>query len=211
MAEDLSMAIVNLKRDEAWDEIKSRAEAGEDPLKIVDECRKGLMIVGERYNKGEFFLAELVLSGQIFKQAFEILRPYLRKAAPEKETGTVLMATLKGDVHDLGKDIVATLLESQGFKVHNLGVDVPVQIFVDKVKEVRPDFVGLSVLITTIFDTMKTAVKQLETEDLRDSLKLLIGGAVVTPELQKYVGADFHTTDAMAGVDYCLSHAKGGV
>jgi methanogenic corrinoid protein MtbC1 len=210
MTDDLSMAIVNLKRDEAAELIKSRAEAGEDPLKIVDACRKGLMIVGERYNKGDFFLAELILSGQIFKQAFETLQPYMRTTTPGKEVGTVVMATLKGDVHDLGKDIVATLLESQGFKVHNLGVDVPVQDLVDKVKEVRPDFVGLSVLITTIFNTMKAANEQLSAEGMRDSFKLLIGGAVVTPELQDYVGADFHTTDAMAGVDYCLANVKGG-
>ena len=211
MPSELSMAIVNLKRDEALARIKTRAESGEDPITIIDDCREGMMIVGERYKKGEFFLAELVLSGQIFKMAFEVLQPYLAQSGPGKELGTVVLATLKGDIHDLGKDIVGTLLEARGFKVHNLGVDVLPQTLVNKVKEVKPDFVGLSVLMTTIFDTMKTAADQLVAEGLRDSLKLLVGGAVVTNQLQEFIGADYHTTDAIAGVEYCVANAKGGV
>ncbi len=108
MTGDLSMATVNLKRDEAAEQIRTRAEAGEDPMKIIDECHGDMLIVGDRYDKGEFFLAELVLSEQIFKQTFEILQPYLAKFGPGKELGTVVLATLKGDIHDLGKDIVAT-------------------------------------------------------------------------------------------------------
>jgi methanogenic corrinoid protein MtbC1 len=209
MPSELSTAIVNLKRDEAQEMIEKRAASGEDPMTIIDDCRAGMMIVGERYNKGEFFLAELVLSGQIFKQAFEVLQPYLVQSGPAKNLGTVVLATLKGDIHDLGKDIVGTMLEARGFAVHNLGVNVPPQSLLDKVKAVQPDFVGLSVLMTTIFDTMKTAADQLAAEGLRDSLKILIGGAVVTSELRDYIGADFHTTDAMAGVAYCMANVKG--
>lgn len=209
MTSNLSTAIVNLKRDEAQELIKTRAASGEDPMTIIDDCREGMVIVGERYNKGEFFLAELVLSGQIFKQAFEVLQPYLVQSGPGKDLGTVVLATLKGDIHDLGKDIVGTMLEARGFTVHNLGVNVLPQTLVDKVKAVKPDFVGLSVLMTTIFDTMKTAADQLAAEGLRDSLKILIGGAVVTSELQNFIGADFHTTDAMAGVAYCMANVKG--
>jgi len=209
MPSELSKNIVDLKRDQALELIRTRAASGEDPMTIIGDCRAGMMIVGERYNKGEFFLAELVLSGQIFKQAFEVLQPYLVQAGPGKDLGTVVLATLQGDIHDLGKDIVGTMLEARGFTVHNLGVNVPLLTLLDKVRAVRPNFVGLSVLMTTIFDTMKTAADQLVAEGLRDSLKVLIGGAVVTAELKDYIGADFHTTDAMAGVQYCMDNLKG--
>ena len=209
MSEGLSKALVELERDEVIKTVKSRAEKGEDPIQILEECRRGMTIVGERFQKGEYFLAELLLSAEIFKGAVAILEPYLAKARPSKPLGKVVLATLRGDIHDLGKNIVATLLRAQGFEVYDLGVDVDPAVGVKKVKETKPEFVGFSALITTAFASMKEAAEMLEEAGLRDQLKLMIGGGVTTPMVKDYVGADFQTTDAMEGVAYCMKVIGG--
>jgi methylmalonyl-CoA mutase cobalamin-binding domain/chain len=209
MSEGLSKALVELERDEVIKTVKSRAEKGEDPIQILEECRRGMTIVGERFQKGEYFLAELLLSAEIFKGAVAILEPYLAKARPSKPLGKVVLATLRGDIHDLGKNIVATLLQAQGFEVYDLGVDVDPAVVVKKVKETKPEFVGFSALITTTFASMKEAAEMLEEAGLRDQLKLMIGGGVTTPMVKDYVGADFQTTDAMEGVAYCMKVIGG--
>jgi 5-methyltetrahydrofolate--homocysteine methyltransferase len=209
MAEELSMAIAQLKRDEVADAVETRAQKGEDPLLILKECRRGMTIVGDRFQKGEYFLAELMLSGEIFKRAMAILEPYLAKAGPSKPLGKVVLATLQGDIHDLGKNIVAIMLKAQGFEVHDLGVDVAPGLIVEKVRETAPDFVGFSALITTSFDSMKKAAEMLHEAGLREHFKLMIGGGVTTSVVKDHVGADFQTTDATEGVAYCLDVVRG--
>lgn len=209
MSEELSAAIVDLERDEALAVVKNRAEGGDDPIQILDECRRGMTIVGERFQAGDYFLAELMLSAEIFKGAVAILEPHLSQARPVKPLGTVVLATLKGDIHDLGKNIFSTLLKSQGFDVHDIGVDVNPSLVVDKVREVGPDFVGFSALITSAFDSMKQTADLLQGADLRERFKLMVGGGVTTPVVKDYVGADFQTTDASEGVAYCLSVMEG--
>lgn len=210
MSGELSMALVELERDRVAEEVKSRAETGESPIQILEECRRGMTIVGERFQKGDYFLAELMLSGEIFKGAMAILEPYLAKASPSKPLGKVVLATLQGDIHDLGKNIVAIMLKAQGFEVHDLGVDVAPGLVVEKVRETAPDFVGFSVLITTAFDSMKQAAAMLREAGLREQFKLMIGGGVTTPAVRDYVGADFQTTDATEGVAYCIDVMRGG-
>jgi methanogenic corrinoid protein MtbC1 len=209
MSEDLAMAIVELKRDEALDMVKSRCKKGENPLHLLDECRRGMIIVGERYQKGEYFLSELMMSAELFKGVVEILDPYLAKTRPPKPRGKVLVATLRGDIHYLGKDLFAALCKAQGFEVYNLGVDVAPQLVVDKVKEVKPDFVGFSALITSVFAAMKEASEMLEEAGLRKHFKLMVGGGISTPMVKEYIGADFQTTDAMEGVAYCMKSMGG--
>lgn len=210
MSGELSMALVELERDRVAEEVKSRAERGESPVQILEECRRGMTIVGERFQKGDYFLAELMLSGEIFKGAMAILEPYLAKASPSKPLGKVVLATLQGDIHDLGKNIVAIMLKAQGFEVHDLGVDVAPGLVVEKVRETAPDFVGFSVLITTAFDSMKQAAAMLREAGLREQFKLMIGGGVTTTVVKDHVGADFQTTDATEGVAYCLDVMRGG-
>jgi methanogenic corrinoid protein MtbC1 len=200
MSEDLAMAIV---------EVKSRCKKGENPLHLLDECRRGMIIVGERYQKGEYFLSELMMSAELFKGVVEILDPYLAKTRPPKPRGKVLVATLRGDIHYLGKDLFAALCKAQGFEVYNLGVDVAPQLVVDKVKEVKPDFVGFSALITSVFAAMKEASEMLEEAGLRKHFKLMVGGGISTPMVKEYIGADFQTTDAMEGVAYCMKSMGG--
>ena len=181
MHEDLAMAFVELKRDEALDAVKSRVEKGEGPLQILEECRQGMTITGDRFQKGEYFLAELLLSAEIFKGAAAILEPHLSMIRPPEPLGKVVLATLRGDIHDLGKNIVATLLKAQGFKVYDLGVDVAPALIVEKVKEVKPEFIGFSALITLSFDAMKEAAEMFEEAGLRNQFKLMVGGGVTTP------------------------------
>jgi len=209
MSDALAMALVELKRDEVLGGVKDKAQRGDDPLKILDECRRGMTIVGDRFQSGEFYLAEMMLAAEIFKGVVSILDPHMEKVRPPKPLGKVVLATLKGDIHDLGKDIVATLLRAQGFEVHDLGVDVLPAVVLDKVKEVKPDFVGFSALITSAFASMKEASELLVESGLREKCKLMVGGGVTTPTVKEHIGADFQTLDAMEGVNYCLKEIGG--
>ena len=209
MSDDLVTGLMELRRDEVLQAVKSMVEKGEDPLQVLAQLRKGMGAVGERFQKGDYFLAELILSAEIFKPAVAILQPYLARSAPSEPLGKVVLATLKGDIHDLGKNILATLLQAHGFEVYDLGVDVPPPQVLEKVKEVRPDFVGFSALITTAFASMRQAADMLQQAGLRNNLRLMIGGGVTTPMARDWVGADFQTLDAMEGVTYCMT-AMGG-
>jgi len=209
MSEELALAIVELNRDRALNLVKSRSEKGESPLQILEECRQGMTIVGERFQKGEYFLAELILSAEIFKGAVEILDPYLTATDPQESRGKMVLATLQGDIHDLGKNLFAALVKAQGFEVHDLGVDVAPALVVEKVKEVKPDFVGFSALITSVFDAMKEAAEMLEEAGLRNQFKLMVGGGIASEMVKDYINADFYTTDAMEGVAYCMKSIGG--
>jgi len=209
MYEGLAKAIVELNRDEALDMVKRRIEKGENPLHILEECRQGMIIVGERFQKGEYYLAELMLSAEIFKRVMEILDPYIAKAHPQKPRGKVVVATLRGDIHDLGKNLFAALLKAQGFEVHDLGVNVEPAQLVAKVKEVNPEFVGFSALITTVFASMKEASEMLEEAGLRDRFRLMVGGGITNTMVKEYIKADFQTQDAMEGVAYCMKSIGG--
>ena len=209
MGDALAMALVELKRDEVLETVKEKAERGDDPLGLLEECRRGMTIVGDRFQSGEFYLAEMMLAAEIFKGVVSILNPHMEKVRPPKPLGKMVLATLKGDIHDLGKDIVATLLRARGFEVHDLGVDVMPAVVLDKVKEVNPDFVGFSALITSAFASMKEASELLVESGLREKCKLMVGGGVTTPTVKEHIGADFQTLDAMEGVNYCLEHVGG--
>jgi len=199
---------VQLNENEVLNEVKMRLKQGEDPMKIVDDCREGLIIVGEKYKKKEFFLAELILSGEIFKVAMELISPYLIRENEKEIKGKILLATIQGDIHNLGKNIFGTLLKINGFKVYDLGVDVNPEIILDKVREIHPDFIGFSALLTITFDPMKYVIDTLKKENLRNQVKILVGGGVTTSMVKEYIGADFQTIDAMEGIEYCLKNVK---
>ena len=209
MARELCTAIVALARDEVAETVGRRLERGDDPLEILDECREGMAAVGERFQAGDYYLAELLLSAEIFKAAVAQIEPHLPTAGSEQPAGSVVLATMRGDIHDLGKNILATLLRAHAFEVHDLGVNVEPAVLLAKVEEVRPDFVGLSALITTCFESMREACRLIDEAGLRGSLEILIGGGVTTPELGEWVGADFQTLDAASGVAYCVEKTGG--
>jgi methanogenic corrinoid protein MtbC1 len=200
MAKDLVKTLADLKEQEVIKIVEDRLKANEDPLKILEDARKGMEIVGQRFASSEYFIPDLVYSGEILKSVTELVKPKLTKAAESKKLGKIVFGTVAGDIHDIGKDIVVFMLDVNGFEVHDLGVDVPAQKFVEKIKETGASIVGLSGFLTLAFDSMKQTVGAIEAAGLRDKLKVMIGGGQITEEVKEYTGADAYGKDAVAGV-----------
>lgn len=200
MAKDLVKTLADLKEQEAIKIVEDRLNAKEDPLRILEDARKGMEIVGKRFATGEYFIPDLVYSGEILKSVTEMVKPKLSKAGETKKLGKIVFGTVAGDIHDIGKDIVVFMLDVNGFEVYDLGVDVPAQKFVDKIRETGATIVGLSGFLTLAFDSMKQTMDAIKGAGLRDKVKVMIGGGQVTEEVRKYTGADAYGMDAMAGV-----------
>lgn len=211
MADRLMDHIVSLGREEALAEVRRRMDRGADPLAVLDECRRGMTRVGELFQEGEYYLSELLLSAELFKEVSAILEPGLARLRAAEPLGKVVLATMQGDIHDLGKNILATLLEVNGFEVHDLGVDVAPEDLVERVRKIAPDIVGFSSLLTTSFESSKRAAELLREAGLRGKIKLIVGGGVTTPAFKDYVQADFQTLDATEGVAYCVETLAGSV
>ena len=200
MTEDLVNTLADLKEQDAIKIVKDRLSAGEDPLKILRDARKGMEIVGSRFASSEYFIPDLVYSGEILKSVTELVKPKLTTTGESKKLGKIVFGTVAGDIHDIGKDIVVFMLDVNGFEVHDLGIDVPVQKFVDKIKETGAPIVGLSGFLTLAFDSMKETVEAIKSAGLRDKVKIMIGGGQMSDEIKNYSGADAYGNDAMAGV-----------
>jgi methanogenic corrinoid protein MtbC1 len=210
MAGDLVNLLADLKEQEALKVVKERLAKGEDALKILDDARAGMEIVGKRFASSQYFIPDLVYSGEILKAVSELVKPKLTKAAGTKKLGKIVFGTVAGDIHDIGKDIVAFMLDVNGFEVFDLGVDVPVQKFVDKIKETGAPIVGLSGFLTLAFDSMKQTIEAISGAGLRDKVKIMIGGGQMSEEVRKYTGADAYGKDAMAGVTLAQKWIKAG-
>ncbi len=200
MAKDLVKTLADLKEKEALKMVEERLSAGEDPLKILDDARRAVEIVGKRFSDGEYFIPDLVYSGEILKAITAKVKPKIAKGAQVKRIGKVVIGTVAGDIHDVGKDIVVFMLDVNGFEVFDLGIDVPAQKFVDKIKESGAPIVGLSGFLTLAFDSMKETVEAIKAAGLRDKVKVMIGGGQISEEIRKYAGADAYGKDAVAGV-----------
>jgi len=203
---EIPTALAELNEQEAARLVKERLDAGDDPLTILDDLRRGMDIVGERYKTGDYFLSELIVSGEIFKDSMKLVEPHLKADATASATKIVL-GTVKGDIHNIGKDIVAVLLKGAGFEVYDLGIDVPPQAFVDKLKETGAPILGMSGLLTPSFDSMKETIEAIKEAGLRDKVKVVIGGGVVTELVQRHTGADAFTDDGLEGVEICRRFA----
>ncbi len=210
MAEDLVSTLADLKEKEALGIVQDRLSAGEEPLKILDDARRGMEIVGKRFADSEYFIPDLVYSGEILKEITDMVKPKLAKAAEVKRVGKVIIGTVAGDIHDIGKDIVVFMLDVNGFEVYDLGVDVPAQKFVDKIKESGAPIVGLSGFLTLAFDSMKQTIEAMKAAGLRDKVKVMIGGGQITEEVRKYTGADAYGRDAMAAVSLAKKWVGAG-
>ena len=201
MSQDLVNLLADLKEEEVLALVKKRLDAGEDAYKLLDETSAGMAIVGKRFAAGEYFLPELVYSGEVLKQVNVLLKPKLTGGAKSaKKIGKVVIGTVAGDIHDIGLNIVEFMLDVNGFEVTNLGVDVPIEKFVDAVKKINPPVLGLSGFLTPAFDAMKETVEALEKAGLRKNLKIMIGGGQMDDEVRKYAKADAYGKDAMAAV-----------
>jgi len=199
-SKDLVSALADLKEKEALEISQGRLNSGGDPMAILSDARRGMEIVGERFASGEYFIPDLVYSGEILRQVTEIVKPKLTKEAKVKRLGKVVLGTVAGDIHDIGKDIVVFMLDVNGFEVYDLGVDVPAQKFVEKIEESGAPIVGLSGFLTLAFDSMKQTIDAIKAAGLRDKVKVMIGGGQIDEEIRKYTGADAYGRDAMAGV-----------
>lgn len=200
MSEDLVSTLADLKEEEVLRIVRERLASGEDPLKILDDSRKGMQIVGKRFSDSEYFIPDLVYSGEILKEITEIVKPKLKKAAEVERLGKVVIGTVAGDIHDIGLNIVGFMLDVNGFEVYNLGIDLPAQRFVEKIGETKAEIVGLSGFLTLAFDSMKETVEAIKAAGLRDKVKIMIGGGQIDEEIRKYTGADAYGRDAMAAV-----------
>jgi methanogenic corrinoid protein MtbC1 len=201
MSGDYVNLLADLKEDEVLKLTKQRLDAKEDPLKILEDSRKGMEIVGKRFAGGEYFLPELVFSGELLKEVTEMVKPHLSKSTAQiKRLGKVVIGTVAGDIHDIGLNIVDFMLDVNGFEVTNLGVDVPVEKFVKAMKDTKAPVLGLSGFLTPAFDSMKETVAALEKAGLRKNVKIMIGGGQIDDEVRKYAKADAFGKDAMAAV-----------
>ena len=202
MAGELVKLLSELKEPEALAFVEKALGEGIDPIKIIGEAKEGMKIVGERFAKEEYFIPDLVFSGEILKRIIKILEPHLKekKAKEPKRLGKVIIGTVEGDIHDIGKDLVVFMLDVSGFEVFDLGIDVPAQKFVDTIKETGSKVVGLSGFLTLAFDSMKDTVDAIKKAGLRDQVKIMIGGGQITEEIRKYAGADAYGKDAIAGL-----------
>ncbi|HEY98204.1 MAG TPA: methionine synthase [Dehalococcoidia bacterium] len=200
MAKDLVNTLADLKEDEAIAIVQERLSKNEDPMKILNEAGRGMEIVGKRFSESRYFIPDLVYSGEILKKINELVKPKLTGGGEVKKGGKVVIGTVAGDIHDIGKDIVVFMLDVSGFEVTDLGIDVPVQKFIDAIKETKAPVVGMSGFLTLAFDSMKQTVDAMKEAGLREQVKVMIGGGQITDEVVKYTGADAFGKDAMAGV-----------
>lgn len=199
--QELIDAFTDMREDDTARIARELIDSGTNPVDVLEAARQALEIIGRRFETGEAFIPELLMSGEMMKDISNYAKPrIMQDAAKGEKLGTVVMGTVAGDIHNLGKDIATTMLDINGFEVVDLGVDVPAQTFVDKIREVKPDAVGMSGLLTLAFDAMKDTVQAIEAAGLRNNVKIMIGGATVDDSIRDYVGADAYAPTAMAGV-----------
>ncbi len=202
MYDEIATALSELDEDAVLNGVKDLFKKGVPPIDILAALQKGMETVGKKFETKEYFLSELIMSADIFKSATDILGDAFTSAESGK-LGTVVIGTVKDDVHDIGKNIVATVLGSNGFKVIDLGVDTPHEKFIEAIKEYHPQIVGLSCLLTSAFDSMRDTVAAIEAAGLRNSCKILIGGGPTDEKVREYAKADGVCMSAQEAVEAC--------
>ncbi|MGD0662893.1 MAG: cobalamin-dependent protein [Syntrophorhabdales bacterium] len=203
MNDKLVSLMSDLMEDETIALVKDLIKQGTDPMSILDDARRAMEVVGKRFEKCEYFIPDLMMAGEILKGISDIVRPLMTGGQAAKKKGKVLIGTVAGDIHDIGKDIVTFMLDVSGYDVLDIGIDVPVATFVQKVKDFGPAVVGLSGFLTLAFDSMKKTVEALDQAGLRKNIKIMIGGGQMDDEIKKYVKADAYGKDAIAAVSLC--------
>ncbi|HOT91175.1 MAG TPA: cobalamin-dependent protein [Anaerolineae bacterium] len=200
MSQQLVDALAEMRENEALALVGEMVKSGTPPLTILSDVRTAMDIIGRRYEEGVYFLPELMLAGEMMNQIMEMVKPGLAGAAVEEHLGKVLIGTVKGDIHDIGKDIVVFMLRVSGFEVFDLGVDVPAEKFVAAIRDFQPQVVGLSGFLTLAFDEMKATVEAIAKAGLRDKVRIMIGGGQIDEAVREFTGADAYGKDAMAAV-----------
>jgi dimethylamine corrinoid protein len=209
--QDLVNAVIDLDENKSYTLVKKMVDDGTDPNNIIEILKKGVEEIGERFSRKEYFLTELVMAGEIFQQSAKILEPaFKNEKKGSKTAGTVVIGTVKGDVHDIGKNIFVTLLQVGGYDVYDLGVDISPEKFLEKVKEKNANIVAYSGLLTVALESMKKTTELLKSNGLRDKVKIIIGGLPVDELWMKEAGADAFTDNAFEGVKIVNEWLKSG-
>ncbi len=209
MSGGLKEAVIELREDDALRIADEELQGGTDPLEVVAACREAMDVIGKRFADGQAFIPELIMAGEIMQGITARLKPYLKTDSSGEKLGTVVMCTVQGDIHDIGKDIVVTMLDIAGFNVVDLGVDVPVAKVVETVRESKAQVLGLSGLLTVAFDSMKATVAAIDEAGLHGQVKVMLGGAPVTDVVVEFAGADAWGKDAVAAVELAKSWVGG--
>ncbi|SHK22526.1 Methanogenic corrinoid protein MtbC1 [Desulfatibacillum alkenivorans DSM 16219] len=202
--QELIDAIADMMEDKVLELTQKYLDEGKDPAEIFDAYQSAMEEIGRRFEANTYFVPELIMAGEMMKAGSELIKPHLKEDAAGDKSGKIgkyLIATIEGDIHDIGKNIVGMILDLNGFEVMDLGVDVPADKIIEAAKEFQPDIIGLSGLLTLAFDPMKAFVEKLTAEGLRDKFKVMIGGAQMDQQVCEYIGADAWVTDAVAGVN----------
>ena len=198
-------ALADMREDEALALARTMLDRGDNPVRVLELCREAMDIVGKRFEKQEYFLPELVLAGEMLETIGALAKPLIVQGsgAETKKLGRVLVGTVHGDLHDIGKNIVTFMLDINGYEVRDIGIDVPVAKFIDEIRDFNPSVVALSGFLTLAFDSMKETVQAIEKEGLREGRKIMIGGGQVDDAVRTYTGADAYGSNAVAAVTLC--------
>jgi len=198
--EELIKALIEMQEAEAIRIAKELLAKGTDPMKLLEACSAAMEGVGSRFEKGEYFLPHLMMAGEMLRQISEMIKPLIKEEKSSKGKSKYMIGTVKGDIHDIGKNIVTFLLDANGFEVKDIGIDQPPEKFVEGIKEFQPQIVGMSGLLTLAFDSMKETVQAIKDAGLRDKVRIMIGGGQCSEQVKEYAGADAYAPDAIAGV-----------
>jgi methanogenic corrinoid protein MtbC1 len=205
--EDVKERLVDLDLDETVELVRSLLEEGANPLSILNVLREGLDEIGKKYEKGEYFLSELIMAGELMKEIIPLIKPRLRGEG-NGTLGKIVVGTVKGDLHDIGKNIFSMLAEASGFEIIDLGVDVPADKFIEAIHLYRPSIIAVSALLTVTMPYMSEIIEALKEKGLRGSVKVIIGGAPITKKFGQEIGADYAAETAVEGVEVCKKWVK---
>lgn len=199
----LAEALRDLEENKVYQLVEEKIRNGVPAVEIIGELNQGMVAVGDLFAAGTYFLSELIFSGEVLSEVMKKLEPLMSASEDGSYCGTVVIGTVKGDIHDIGKNIVTSLLRGSGFKVIDLGVDVPTETFAAKLKETGAKVVGMCALLNFTYPEMKNVIAHLDAQGLRDSVTVLIGGAPCNEQVREFTGADFYVPDAVAAVNIC--------
>ena len=209
MSNELTDAIVGMREDEALSLVNAMLDNGSEPSEVLEQARDAMVVLGQKFECEEVFIPELIMGGEIMRAISDVVKPRLTGAAAVAKRATIVLGTVAGDIHDIGKDVVVLMLDVNGYEVHDLGIDVPAEAFVEAIRTYKPQVVGLSGLLTLAFDSMKTTVAAIAAAGLRDSVKIMVGGAPVDAQVQAYTGADGWGSDAAAALNMAAAWTGG--
>ncbi len=201
--DELIQQVVDLNEKAALAIVRQRLEAGHDPYRIIELCKEGVHLAGVRYEQGEYFVAGLIMAGVILRNVIDIIQPELVKCTGDIKKESIIIGTVRGDIHDIGKNLGGIILTCEGFRVVDLGVDTSETMFIEAIKKHQSRIVVLSCLLTTAFESLKATIDAIEAAGLRNKVAVLIAGSLVTERVCQHVGADHWTNDAVKGVQWC--------